>query len=164
MLDCIVLEKGSISFRVRKTVVAIILVRYCKPNKVIKSVLLDQIDEESAVVLDMLSSYRRGQEKWHEFVASKLPGIRRKREESARKMSYEEISKALIDIVWSLKKHREQDRTGRQGGREVAIGIWQAWQDIRPIISSTTYWGVKEDEAKAALGLTSKNSSLNPVK
>lgn len=150
-----ILEKGSISLRVRKTVVSIVLIRYCKPNKVIKSVSLERIEDESVEVLELLATYRRGPEKWHEFVTTKLPAIRRKRETAARELSYEQISKIMSDVAWSLKRHRERDRRGSQGGRHLAISIWQAWQDIRPTINSPTYWGVTEDMAKTELGLKS---------
>jgi hypothetical protein len=146
-------EKGSITLRVRKTVVAIVLSKYHKPNKVLRSVPLDQIEQESAAVLQLLGSYRRGHEKWNVFISSTLPKIRRKREEEARLLSYEEISRSLSDVAWSLKKHRERDRNGHHGGRELAVSIWLAWQDIRPTISTSTYWGVSEEMAKAGLGL-----------
>jgi hypothetical protein len=157
MEEMVSFEKGSISFCVRKKVVAIVLSRYAMAAKVLMSVRFDQIEYERDAILALLGSYRNGQAKWERFVTKKLPGILRDRGNEAKLMSYEEISEALSRIVWSLEKHRIGDRTGSNGGRKLALNIWQAWQMIRQTISSTTYWGVKEEESKVGAGLRQKN-------
>lgn len=146
-------EKGSISFRVGKNVVSIVLLRYLEVPKVIRSVRLDRIEEQSEEILELLADYRRGQEKWHELLNSKLPIIRRKREAAARELSYEQISRSMDDIVWSLKRHCAHDRHGTRGGQQLAVSIWKSWQEIRPIIASASYWSVSEEMAKKELGL-----------
>ena len=148
MVDEVITEKGSISFCVRKTVVAIVLAKYMLPNKVIMSVPIECIDEQEQDVLDLLSKYRRGNEKWKIFISRKLPLILKRRSDEAKLLSYSEIDAVLGQIVFSLSKHRGRDAHGKAGGIELAVKIWNHWQEIRSTISTDKYWGVTEKQAK----------------
>jgi len=147
-----VFEKGSISFRVGKKTVAVVLARYKHPQKVIQSFALKDLEEVKYEIFVSLSKYRNGQDKWDKFLRTKLPLALAGRAQKARLLKYSAIEKVLDDIVWSMERHKAEDPSGSRGGKDLAVIVWKAWQSIRPIISKQ--WGLSE---KAALGPSSES-------
>ncbi|MCY1191555.1 hypothetical protein D9M71_455450 [compost metagenome] len=145
MSSQIQLEKGSLSFRIGKKSVAIVLSCYHKPHKVIRSIAMDNIDAEFNEVSRALCCYRNGPEKWEIFVRRKLPVALRRRAENGRMMSYEQIKSVMADVNFSMEKHKARDVNGAGGGKETAEAIWDSWQGIRAVIRS---WGVSESMVK----------------
>ncbi|WP_155403397.1 MULTISPECIES: hypothetical protein [Pseudomonas] len=145
MSDEMLFKKGSISFRVGRKSVAVILSCYNKPHKVIRNVAMVDIDSELENVSRELCCYRNGPAKWENFVKNKLPRALNRRAEKDRKMSYEQIKSAMADIAWSLERHKIKDVYGESGGKDVADEIWKAWQGIRSVISVA--WRVTETQA-----------------
>ena len=140
-------EKGSLSFRVGKKSVSIILSRYNSPHQVLKCIALKDIGFPDEEILSMLARYRNGQAKWRKFLDNILPVTLRRRSDEQRMLSYPEIKNILGDVVWSLERHKIEDGSGARGGKDLSVAIWLAWQSIRPIISSKTYWHVSETAA-----------------
>lgn len=140
------LDKGSLSFRIGKKSVAVVLSCYNKPHKVIKNVALDEVESKFEEVSRALCCYRNGPEKWENFVRRKLPVALRVRAERDRVLSYEQIKSVMADVAFSLEKHRARDVNGAGGGKELAKAIWQSWQGIRTVISNS--WRVTESETK----------------
>jgi len=139
-------EKGSLSFRVGKKSVAIILSQYKKPHKVLRSVPLSDVHTPSVEVLEALSRYRNGQSKWSNFIARKLPEILKARSEYERLISYEDISAILDDLVFSFEHQVSQDKAGNKDREKVGVAAWIAWQSIRSVVSNS--WGITEAYAK----------------
>ncbi|MDG9889961.1 MULTISPECIES: hypothetical protein [Pseudomonas] len=140
------LEKGSLSFRIGKKSVAVVLSCYNKPHKVIRSVAIDDVGSEFEQISRALCCYRNGPEKWEKFVRHKLPLALRRRAENDRVMSYEQIKSVMADVAFSLEKHRAIDVSGADGGKELAADIWESWQGIRAVISNG--WRVTESQTK----------------
>lgn len=139
------LEKGSLSFRIGKKSVAVVLSCYNKPHKVIRSVAIEDIESEFEQISRALCCYRNGPEKWGKFVRSKLPVALRRRAENDRMISYEQIKSVMADIDFSMEKHKARDVSGADGGKETAKEIWKSWQGIRAVMRS---WGVSESMVK----------------
>ncbi|MCE0882889.1 hypothetical protein [Pseudomonas putida] len=139
------LEKGSLSFRIGKKSVAVVLSCYNKPHKVIRSVAIDDVESEFEQVSRALCCYRNGPEKWKNFIRYKLPFALRRRAENDRVMSYEQIKSVMADIDFSMEKHKARDLSGDSGGIETAKAIWRSWQGIRAVMRS---WGVSESMVK----------------
>jgi hypothetical protein len=151
MNEIVDVEKGSVSFRLRKTVVAIVVARYKMSDKVLMSVPVTELESRRPEILSVLERYRNGPAKWQDFISIKLPSALEKRDFDRRLLGYVEMKKVLAEFVWSLKQHTRTDRKGLRGGRELGIEIWRAWQEIRPIISTVPYWGISEKEAITGL-------------
>lgn len=139
------LEKGSLSFRIGKKSVAVVLSCYNKPHKVIKSVAIGDVGSEFEQISRALCCYRNGPEKWEKFVRHKLPLALRRRAEDDRVMSYEQIKSVMNDVDFSMQKHKAGDVSGAGGGKETAEVIWESWQGIRAVMRS---WGVLESMVK----------------
>lgn len=139
-------EKGSLSFRIGKKSVAVVLSCYNKPHKVIVSVAIDGVESEFEEISRALLCYRNGPEKWEQFVRRKLPVALRRRADNDRMMSYKQIKSVMADVAFSLEKHRARDLSGAGGGKELAEAIWESWQGIRAVISNG--WRVTESQSK----------------
>lgn len=140
------IKKGSLSFRIGKKSVAIVLSCYNKPHKVIKSIAIDNVEVDFEKVSRELCCYRNGPEKWENFVRRKLPFALRRRADNDRVMSYEQIKSVMTDVAFSLEKHKARDVSGTGGGKELAEAIWESWQGIRAVISNG--WRVTESQTK----------------
>jgi hypothetical protein len=160
MNEIVDIEKGSVSFRLRKTVVAIVVARYKMSDTVLMSVPLIELESRRPEILSMLERYRNGPTKWQDFMSKKLPSALQKREFEKRLLGYVEMKKVLAEFVWSLQQHARTDKKGFRGGKELGIEIWGAWQEIRPIISTVPYWGISEKEAITALKTNAKMASI----
>lgn len=139
-------EKGSLSFRIGVKSVAVVLSCYHKPHKVIRNIAIDDVESKFEEISQALCCYRNGPEKWENFVRRKLPVALRRRAESDRMMSYEQIKSVMADVAFSLEKHRARDVSGAGGGKKLAEEIWESWQGIRAVISNS--WRVTESQAK----------------
>lgn len=142
------LKKGSISFRVGKGSVAIVVACYKMPHKVIGNFSFAEIDSGSAAsdISALLACYKNGQAKWDKFFAEKLKYERRQRAEKDREMTLEQIKVVMADVAWSLDRHRKEHKAGSKHAKETASSIWKSWQIIRNVIASS--WGVTEAAAK----------------
>jgi hypothetical protein len=163
MYEIVDIEKGSVSFRLRKTVVAIVVARYKLSDKLLMSVPLTELESRGPEILNVVGRYRNGLTKWQDFSSRKLPSALRSRAYEQRLLDYAEMKKILEEFVWSLQQHIRTDKKGNSGGRELGIAIWGAWQEIRPIISTVPYWGISEKEAITALKTNAKMSSIMNV-
>ncbi|ROM89387.1 hypothetical protein [Pseudomonas brassicacearum] len=119
MNEIVDVEKGSVSFRLRKTVVAIVLARYKQSDKVLMSVPLIELESRRPEILSVLERYRNGPTKWQDFMSKKLPSALQKREFDRRLLGYVEMKKVLAEFVWSLQQHTRTDKKGARGGQGV---------------------------------------------
>ncbi|MEE1916508.1 hypothetical protein V0R52_08895 [Pseudomonas asiatica] len=139
-------EKGSLSFRIGRKSVAVVLSQYHKPHKVLWSVALEDVHTPSAELFEILSRYRNGESKWKKFIEKKLPGFLEDRKRYERIVPYEEIVTVLDDLAWSFENQVLQDKTGSEDRESVGVAAWIAWQTIRNVVSNS--WGITESYAK----------------
>lgn len=152
-------SKGYISFRTSPKSLAFVLVRYGDRNQTLRSYRYGKLPESASEISALLSGFPGAEERWLHFYKNKLPRVITKYEEKRRLLTYDDISKMLDEIEWSIERYKRFDKTGSRGGKELAIKFWGAWQSIRPVINSSTYWAVKEEDALISLGLKAKNSN-----
>lgn len=62
------------------------------------------------------------------------------------------LDNALLEIYYALDALQKLDpRCDRPENQNLARRIWLTWQLIRPILSSTSKWGIKEEASRALL-------------
>lgn len=152
-------SKGYISFRASAQSLAFVLVRYGDKNQTLRSYRYGKLAESASEISALLSNYSGAEERWVYFSKNKLQRVITRYEEKRRLLTYDNISKMLDEIEWSIERYKRLDKTGSKGGKELAVKFWRAWQSIRPVINSSTYWAVKEEDALISLGLKAKNSN-----